>query len=149
MRACLGQALDNVSYTYPNGERIELGDVTVTALPVRARWGTSAGLGMRIAMTVSGPRRERRRCTPDVYGYAVGRDQLLTTFAVGAPFPAGATERAPAPVRVWSAARSPAPALSIGVARVQAASGGGRYFAAETIVLIVAVTPSVTSTTTM
>jgi len=86
LSGCLAHALDGVTYTYSDGQKIAFSNVAVSRIPVVAT-SANASLGIRVATTISGPSQSTLMYI-DILGFAVGRDAIsLTAVSIAQPFP--------------------------------------------------------------
>ena len=84
---CLDQALDHVTYHYPDGMSIALGDVGVSPVPSPAG-GTDGEVAIELEMTLTASTGATVPIYMDMFGFGVGRDALsLLTFGIQDPFP--------------------------------------------------------------
>ena len=103
---CLGQALDHVTYHYPSGASVALGDVHVYPVASPAG-GTDGEVAIQVEMTMTASTGVSVPIYMDIFGFGVGRDALsLLTIGVQEPFPF-ATELRLASLMVNRATRLP------------------------------------------
>jgi hypothetical protein len=103
---CLDQALDHVTYHYPDGRSIALGAVHVYPVASPAG-GTDGQVAIEVEMMLTASTGVSVPVYMDMFGFGVGRDALsLLTFGVEQPFPF-ATELRLASLMVSRATRLP------------------------------------------
>jgi hypothetical protein len=106
IQGCLDQALDHVTYHYPDGRSIALGDVHVYPVASPAG-GTDGEVAIEVEMMLTASTGVSVPIYMDMFGFGVGRDALsLLTFGVEQPFPF-ATELRLASLMVSRATRLP------------------------------------------